>query len=218
MNEKMNSRVKDITGCRFGRILVVSFAYTLNNQSHFNVKCDCGKMCIKKSHTLRAKNRKLQFCSHLCPLHVSHKASLRTDHGLHKHPLYGIWKGMIYRCQNKRCEQYHNYGGRGISVCERWVKSVAAFIEDMNHSWEKGLQIDRIDVNGNYEPSNCRWVSTRVNATNKRNSILTLDQILTAESNGVNSCAVNSRLRYGWSMEEAINIPIKFYKKKPKLK
>lgn len=90
-----------------------------------------------------------------------------TTHGLSKHPLYYTWKGMKARCYNKKDRGYKDYGGRGIKVCDSWL-DVQNFIMDMYPTYTKGLSLDRIDVNGNYEPSNCRWADACTQAQNSR--------------------------------------------------
>lgn len=90
-------------------------------------------------------------------------------HGLSKHPLYSVWEYMKARCYNKNTIRYNNYGGRGIRICDEWRNIPKAFIEwGLSNGWQKGLQIDRIDNDGNYEPSNCRFVTNRKNNLNKR--------------------------------------------------
>jgi len=91
-------------------------------------------------------------------------------HGFGYHRLYKVWNGMIHRCYNEKRDSYKHYGARGVTVCERW-HDIKNFIEDMEHTFKEGLQLDRINNNGNYEPSNCRWVTTSQNAKNKRNSV-----------------------------------------------
>ena len=83
-----------------------------------------------------------------------------------KHPLYPTWRAMIYRCKSPNCECFKSYGGRGIVVCDRWLK-FKNFLADMGDRPE-GLSLDRIDNNGNYEPGNCRWTTGLVQARNKR--------------------------------------------------
>lgn len=91
-------------------------------------------------------------------------------HGLSKHPLYVVWCNIKNRCYSKRHPQYKDYGGRKIAVCKRWLNP-QKFVDDMFPSFEKNLQIDRINNNGNYSPSNCRWVTRSQNQRNKRNTI-----------------------------------------------
>ena len=90
-----------------------------------------------------------------------------ATHGLTKHRLYTTWASMKARCYNEKKPNYKDYGGRGIQVCERWL-DIANFIEDMYPTWEEGLSIDRIDVNANYEPDNCRWTTDEVQNRNTR--------------------------------------------------
>ena len=91
----------------------------------------------------------------------------RKTHGLKNHRLYQTWLGMYHRCYNPKCKYYKNYGGRGINICERWL-DVGNFIEDMYPTWEEGLTLDRIDVNGNYELGNCRWTTILIQNRNNR--------------------------------------------------
>ncbi len=84
------------------------------------------------------------------------------------HPLYGTWNAMKYRCQSKRSSGYLHYGGRGITVCERWINSFDLFCADMGERPSDRHQLDRIDNDGNYEPGNCRWATLSDNAKNKK--------------------------------------------------
>ena len=86
-------------------------------------------------------------------------------HGLSRHPLYPIWTGMKQRCYNKNRHEYPRYGGKGVRVCDEWMNDPVAFITwAVNHGYKKGLSIDRIDPSGNYEPSNCRFLTIGENA------------------------------------------------------
>ena len=85
-----------------------------------------------------------------------------------KEPIYSSWLAMKRRCINTNNPRYADYGGRGIKICERWVDSFEKFFEDMGDTYSSGLELDRIDVNGDYEPSNCRWVTPQQNNWNTR--------------------------------------------------
>lgn len=97
----------------------------------------------------------------------------RKTHGLYRSPTYSSWSSMIQRCTNRKVKCYPNYGGRGIQVCERWRNSFETFLADMGGKPRKGMSIERIDVNGNYEPANCIWATPTLQARNTRRTKLT---------------------------------------------
>lgn len=92
---------------------------------------------------------------------------LKIKHNLSSNKLYDTWKNIIRRCTNQKCKDYKNYGLKGIKVCDRWL-DINNFISDMHPSYQEGLSIDRINVNGNYEPFNCRWTNANIQNRNKR--------------------------------------------------
>ena len=95
-----------------------------------------------------------------------------NPHGLSYHPLYNTWRDMKTRCYNENSKNYKNYGARGIKVCDRWL-DIKNFIEDMYPSYQEGLTLDRIDVDGNYEPDNCRWTTRDIQGQNTRDIMST---------------------------------------------
>lgn len=117
-------------------------------------KCFCGNEF--EARIAHVKNGNTKSCG--CIIHV---------HGLSGHILYKVWSDMMRRCYNPEYKNYIDYGGRGITVCERW-HSVENFIEDMYPTFEEGLTLDRINVDGNYEQSNCRWATKFLQAQNTR--------------------------------------------------
>jgi len=101
----------------------------------------------------------------------------REMHGMWNTPEYRTWRGMKLRCYNKNNARFHRYGGRGITVCERWRNSFIAFFEDMGPKPFPKAQIDRIDNDGNYEPGNCRWVTSAENIKNTSSAKLTMQKV-----------------------------------------
>ena len=130
-----------------------------------------------------------------------------------KTPTYKSWEAMIRRCANPKVERYSNYGGRGIIVCEKWKISFAEFIKDMGVK-PKGLTLERIDVNGNYEPNNCRWATKKEQANNRVNTVryeiagkqYTLAEL--SELSGICYGTLRTRIfTLKWSVEKSINRP-----------
>jgi len=130
-------------------------------------KCTCGKEFETQIISMRRGNTKSCGCLNI--KRIQQEGGLNKKHGQRYHPLYNIWIAIFQRCYHKNCIEYPNYGQRGIIVCERW-HNIDNFIEDMYSSYKKDLQIDRINNNGNYEPSNCKWSTGKQNSNNKRNN------------------------------------------------
>jgi hypothetical protein len=134
-----------------------------------------------------------------------------VKHGKSKTAEYGIWVGMLNRCENPENESYGNYGGRGIRVCERWRGSFLAFLEDMGPRPSPGLSINRIDNDGDYEPGNCCWATSREQMRNTRSNALvehdgeTLCIAEWAERYGISPSLLRGRLMAGWSFELAVS-------------
>ena len=133
------------------------------------------------------------------------------SHGMYGTRIYGIWAHIKSRCYNPSVERYKYYGGRGISMCEEWRNSFEAFYEwAMANGYKEGLSIDRIDNNGNYEPSNCRWVTTvdQMNNTTRNQSITYNGETHTiaewARIANIPYKAFYARLKRGWGMEKAL--------------
>jgi hypothetical protein len=158
----MSGRFNDLTGKRFGKITVISKGDKVGSHFYWNCVCDCGKKIYYRIDQLKRGENANCGC-------------LSKKHGLHYTRLYNIWGNMKQRCYNKNYTYFLYYGGRGIKICDEWLKDFMAFYDwAYANGYEDTLTIDRIDVNGNYEPSNCRWIPKEEQTKNvRRNRRLT---------------------------------------------
>lgn len=147
----------ELSGKTFGKLRVLELSHLRTNRTYWKCVCECGKETIVSANHLQTGNTK--SCGCLTEKHGHYK--------WHKSPTYYSWNSMIQRCTNPNNEKWHLYGGRGITVCERW-KDFRNFLEDMGER-PKGKTIDRRDSNGNYEPNNCRWATPKEQFYNIKN-------------------------------------------------
>lgn len=185
-----------------------------NGNSRWECLCECGNKHITTGS--RLNQNKVMSCG--CIQKEAAK-NARTKHGLSTHPLYAVRKEMLARTTNPINSHYQYYGVRGIIVCEEWANKeigMSSFYKwAIKNGYEKGLSIDRIDNNGNYEPSNCRWATDDVQANNKSvNRLVTYNgkkQTLKQWSVelGMKYRLLQDRLKWGWSVEEAFTKPVR---------
>ena len=216
-------RYKDLIGMRFGRLTVIEKADRGDYGINWLCKCDCGNLHTVSGHALRRKSKGIRSCG------CASLEAAKSLGGYNKAPydtkerLYKVWKGMKRRCYNQNDKRYENYGGRGITVCDEWKDDYLAF---RRWAYESGYDdsaqyqqctIDRIDVNGNYEPSNCRWADAKEQSRNRRTTKLisyngkqmTIGQW--ADYLGVSRNALVRRQSLGWSIERMLTEPLGSY-------
>lgn len=198
---------EDLLGQRFERLLVVAAAPNKGEVTRWLCRCDCGSEKIITSRALKTGNTKSCGCL---------RAEMMTTHGLIDHPLYSVYKGIVGRCYQKSNVAFHNYGGRGIHMCDSWKNDPKAFIEwALSAGWSPGLTIDRVDNDDSYGPDNCKISTMKEQARNRRTTQkivyngeerLAMDVI--AES-GLLPVTVRGRVAAGWSWEKALTEPLK---------
>ena len=153
----------------FGRWTVLKREYpNQGGQPMWLCQCCCKNKTISVVRGSALRQGTSKSCGCLSKEFLSEKS---TTHGMYRTPLHSVWVSMKQRCQNPNMIHYDSYGGRGISVCKSW-QNFENFYKDMHEGYSKGLEIDRIDNDGNYSKENCRWVSPKTNARNRRNNHL----------------------------------------------
>lgn len=151
----------DLTGKSFGNLTVISFhSFGDKGRALWNCKCSCGEMCIKRSYIIQHGISTHCGCIKRQAHNKSHNEAFKRTKE------YRTWSGLRNRCNNIKCKKFHRYGGRGIKVCERWEKSYENFLTDMGRAPSPKHSIDRINVDGNYEPSNCKWSTAKEQCNN----------------------------------------------------
>jgi hypothetical protein len=202
---------KDMSGMRFTRLVVLSQGPSdSNGNAKWHCQCDCGKQTLTSGFTLRNGEAKSCGC-----LTTDQLVERITKHGKVKTSEYYSWSGMIQRCTNPKAASFQRYGGRGISVCDRWLQ-FENFYADMGPKPSQNYTIERINNDGNYNPSNCRWATKQEqNFNTSRNHFvkykgrkLSVTEAAELAPNGITRGGVFHRLRSGWSIEEALELPV----------
>lgn len=204
----------DITGQKFGRLTVLKHTHSNSDKKCcWDCVCECGNMTNVSGKSLRNGNTKSCGC-----LGREIRIKSNTTHGYctgGKTSEYQIWRSIKERCLNSKNKKYSDYGGRGIIICDRWKDSFQNFIDDMGVRHNKNLSIDRINNNGNYDPTNCKWATWIEQQNNKNNNrILEFNgksQTVAQWSRelGVPHQRINQRLFRNWSIERTLTQNLK---------
>lgn len=204
LRERSNNKV---IGKKFGRLYVKQYSHTGKHyHKYFLCLCDCGnEKIVDMKHLVSGK---IKSCG--C-LWQDNKHEYRKIHGDSKKSLYIRWLGMKGRCENRNNARYKDYGGRGIAICEQWHSYESFKKWALKNDYKENLEIDRIDNNKGYSPSNCRFVTAKENNLNKRNNIRITYQGKTltisewAKETGIKKSTISARIKkLGWSPVRAI--------------
>lgn len=195
---------------RFGRLIVLEYIGKIKGRHMVRCVCDCGK--IKTYILSNIKNGHTKSCGCLIK---DNKKPRTIKHGQYKTSEFKAWQSMIQRCYNTNSHNFKLYGGRGITVCDKWRDSFESFLQDIGKKPSKKHQLDRINNNANYTPDNCRWSTPQQNSNNRRNTIYVLfnNELVTisdlSKRYNINNNILRSRIKRGWSVKQALTKPHK---------
>lgn len=205
-------KFKDWTGEKVGDLTVIGLGEKYKNgKISWNCRCKCGRVVRRISFDLsRKRATRCIKCA---------KRGSQIVHGMSDTKIYQVWQGIKARCCNPNNKSYENYGGRGISLCDDWKRGFQSFYDwAIYNGYEEGLSIERLDVNGNYEPKNCVWIPVEQQARNTRKTVwLEFDGerkplICWAEENGLSESTVFQRYRSLLSQGKPLDFSVLFFK------
>ena len=193
-------------GDRHNMLVAVALSHKTSNGQYWTFACDCGKSKVIRAADVVGHKQKSCGC-----LSVTHG----NTRGGKSSPTHMSWVAMRERCTNPKMMAYANYGGRGITICSQWANDFTQFLADMGERPSKDHSIDRIDTNGNYEPSNCRWATSTEQNQNRRNMVMVTvgdETLCVAEWSrrfGVPHDTIWRRMNVmNWSAEKAVTTPV----------
>ena len=212
-------------GQRFGRLVIIElhsrkkYINSSNGRRRYRYfykcLCDCGQECIVGEDALKFGGTKSCGCiRYENSIENTHILNKGHEHGLSNHRIYRIFHGMKSRCYNPKKKSYFDYGARGIKICDEWLNDVKSFYDwSLLNGYKDDLTIERIDVNKDYSPENCTWISQKEQAKNTRRNVFYEykgeKKILKewAEEYNLPFSCVRKRICRGWTLEKALNTP-----------
>ena len=200
----------DLRARKFGRLSVIGRFDVQNKITRWECLCECGNVRVVRSNALQGGRSKSCGCLNR---EISQQSNRKHGQTKSNHtaatPEYTTWCGIVQRCTNPKNAHYDRYGGRGITICDKWRDDFTAFYEDMGKR-PVGTSIDRIDNNKGYEPGNCRWTDKKTQQNNLSNNIvithggITMTLPMWAEKSGLSQSCLAARIRRGWPVERAL--------------
>jgi len=201
----------DLLGKRFNSLVVIERVGSARGNIWWDCLCDCGRKAFRT--TAQLNNGLVASCGCAQRMAAAKTCLARGVHFMRGTRIYRIWRGMRQRCLDKNYSNYPYYGGRGITICSEWMVFTEFYNWAITSGYSKELSIDRINVNGNYEPKNCRWATPIEQSNNKASSrkisfggeSLTVAQW--ARRMNINQTTLNNRILSGWPIEKALSMP-----------
>lgn len=195
---------RNIIGEKFGKLTVLEYVYTKKTVRYYLCQCECGNICIKPSYRLIGNRVKSCGCLY------------RKSYGISQdNKLYNIWNHTKQKCLYKNNASYKYFGAIGIKLCKEWHDFKNFYDWAISNGYKSGLTLDRININKDYEPKNCKWVTIKERHNNRKDNnyvtyngiTLTLSQW--AEKLGLSYFTLKQRLSYGWSIQRTLETPKK---------
>ena len=203
--------MKDIAGQKYNSLYVIEFSHKdKRGEAFWKCRCDCGKETVASGYKIRTGHTK--SCG--CEQEKHRKEGFHKSHGMSESKLYIVWLNMKHRCYYKKNSMYKNYGGRGITICNEWLSGFEPFRDwALSSGYKEDLTIERINVNGNYEPDNCTWITEKEQHLNRTNSHYLTAHGKTqtikewADETGLKYETIERRVnQFGWSDEKAVTL------------
>lgn len=209
-----NKRIKNLKGKAYYDLVVIGYmGKNEKTQAVWLCKCICKQLKLVVTSDLKNGHTKSCGCRNVRMLQKRNSNNKYGEkHGLSRSRIYTIYQGMIQRCFNANSDTYKNYGKRGITICDEWISKDVGFINFYNwaisNGYDENLTIERIDVNGNYNPKNCTWITNKEQQNNKRTNVLissgedVLNMRQWSKVTGINEKTIEKRIRMGWKEED----------------
>lgn len=198
-------KIIDLTGKKYNRLTVISFDFRKGTDYNWKCICDCGNITSVRANNLKGGTTKSCGC-----FYNESRRTVSKKHGeANKSKEYTSWLAMKRRCTDPNDKRYHDYGGRGIVICNQWLNSYETFLNDMGRAPSSDHSLDRVNVNGNYNPSNCKWSTAIEQQNNMRSNVLITHNDKTktlaqwCRYLGLKYGTVSTRLSRGWTIEQA---------------
>ncbi len=195
-------------GQRFNMLTIIHEVPKHKTRRHFLCKCDCGQ--TREVALIRLTTGKTRSCGCIAIKILKQRF---TTHGMGGHPLYNVWNSMKQRCSNPKQRAYYRYGGRGIRVCNEWLRFEPFKNWALSNGYKEDLTLERVDNDGNYEPDNCAFVSKKRQANNRKTNRFidykgeTMTLADWGRRVGISPIVLLKRLNRGWSIEKSSNTP-----------